>query len=70
MRLAVYGALLTLALVAVLHGQLAAALAIGGAKAALVGIEYMELRRAARAHAIGFVLGVLAVTAVLVALVA
>lgn len=70
MRLAVYVVLITLAVVAVVHGQLALALAIGGAKAALVGLEYMELRQAARPHAIGFVLGMFAVTGVLVAMTA
>lgn len=70
MRFAINVVLISLAVVAVVHGQLALALVIGGAKAALVGLEYMELRQAARPHAIGFVLGMIAVTGVLVALTA
>jgi len=67
-RAFVYVILLALAVGSVVHGQIALALAIGGAKAALVGLEDMELRGAARAHAGGFVAGMLVLTGVLVAL--
>ncbi|MCZ7678114.1 MAG: hypothetical protein M5U28_04800 [Sandaracinaceae bacterium] len=68
MRIAVYVLLIALAVAAVAAGHLALALAVGGAKAALVGIEYMELRRAARLHALAFVLGMAALTGALVLL--
>jgi len=54
MRAVVYLALLALALGAVLTGELRVALALAGTKALLVGAEYMELRSAARLHALGF----------------
>ncbi|HEY8431440.1 MAG TPA: hypothetical protein VIL20_23830 [Sandaracinaceae bacterium] len=68
MRAFVYVILLALAVGSAVHGRIALALALGGAKAVLVGIEYMELRGAARAHAAGFVAGVLVLTGILVAL--
>lgn len=59
-RLAIYLALVGLTLGAALSGRFAIALAIAGAKALLVGLEYMELRHAHRAHAVAFVLWALA----------
>lgn len=56
-RIAVYVVLVVLAIGAVVSGELAVALALGGAKALLVGAEYMELRQAHRAHALGVALG-------------
>ncbi len=58
MRLAVYLVLVCMAIGAAVAGELWIALALGGAKALLVGVEYMELRHAARAHALGFALGI------------
>lgn len=60
MRLAAYLVLVTLAASAALSGDLFVAIALGGAKALVVGAEYMELRRAARLHAIAFALAVAA----------
>lgn len=68
MRVAVYIVLISLAVAAMASGHLAVALTLGGAKAALVGVEYMELRRAARLHALAFVLGMAALTSALVVL--
>ncbi|MDQ3033184.1 MAG: hypothetical protein M3Y87_12265 [Myxococcota bacterium] len=68
MRALVYLALLGLALSAALSGQLALALALGGAKALLVGAEFMELRRADRRHALGFALMIVALVLVLITL--
>lgn len=68
MRALVYGALLLLALVSISVGQLHLALALAGTKALLVGAEYMELRSAARPHALGFALVVVALVGVLTAL--
>ena len=65
MRFLVYLALLGLALGAVALGDLHAALALAGAKTLLVGAEYMELRGAARPHALGFGLAVAALVLVL-----
>ena len=70
MRLVVYIALLSFAALAVGTANLAFALCLAGAKAALVGLEYMELRHAARAHALGYLGVVAALVLVLVALTA
>jgi hypothetical protein len=56
-RLAAYVVLVALAIAAVFAGELWIALVLGGAKALLVAFEYMELRHAARAHAVVFALG-------------
>ncbi|MGM0575503.1 MAG: hypothetical protein ACQEXJ_07210 [Myxococcota bacterium] len=68
MRAAAYLVMVALLLAAVASGQLVLALAIGGAKALVVGLEFMELRHAARAHAVGFVAWTVAVTGLLVLL--
>ena len=70
MRLFVYLALLFLAALAVGTANLAIALGLAGVKATLVGLEYMELRHAARAHALGYVGFIAALVLVLVALTA
>ncbi len=54
-RLAVYVVLVALALASVVSGKIALALAIAGLKTLLVGLEYMELRHAHRAHLAAFV---------------
>ena len=54
MRLAAYITMVVLVLAAVASGQLALALTAGGLKTMLVGVEFMELRHAARpASAVG-----------------
>jgi hypothetical protein len=58
MRFVVYIALVGLALLASISGQLALALGLGGIKACLVGSEYMELRWAHPAHRFGFAAGI------------
>lgn len=56
MRLLTWLALLALSIVSVLVGRLSMALALGALKALLVGLEFMELRHAARVHAAAYVL--------------
>lgn len=68
MRRIAFAVMVVLAVVSILEGQLALALLFGGLKALIVGLEYMELRRAARPHAVGFTLGVVALTIGLVAI--
>jgi len=63
MRFAVYLVLVVVAAIAAFSGNLLLALALGGAKALLVGVEYMELRTAARAHALVFALTIVAFVA-------
>lgn len=58
MRLGAYFGLVNLAVIAAMSGDLRIALALGGAKAAIVGSEFMELRHANRAHAIGYMVAV------------
>lgn len=67
MRAAAYVIMLGLLLGSLATGQLGLALAAAGVKASIVGLEFMELRHAARAHATGFVLFVGAVTGILLA---
>jgi hypothetical protein len=67
-RFAAYAILLVLVAAAVTVGHIGVALAIAGLKAVIVGLEFMELRQAARQHMLGFVAWSLAVTALLVAL--
>jgi hypothetical protein len=67
-RLAAYITMVVLVLAAVASGQLALALTAGGLKTMLVGVEFMELRHAARAHLVAFVVGAAALTGLLVAL--
>lgn len=66
MRVAVYLVMMLVAVIAVIEGELALALALAGVKALLVGVGYMELRHAARSHMLGFAAGVTALTGVLV----
>ena len=54
-RLAVYLVLVALAVASVASGQNAVALTVAGVKTLLVGLEYMELRHAHRAHLAAFV---------------
>ena len=65
MRVAIYLALVAAALAAFTWGALVPALALGGVKAALVGVGYMELHHAHPAHRVGFVLGVALLVGVL-----
>ena len=62
MRRIAFAVMVVLAIVSILEGQLALALLFGGLKALIVGLEYMELRRAARPHAVGFALAMIALT--------
>jgi len=62
MRRIAFAVMVVLAIVSILEGQLALALLFGGLKALIVGLEYMELRHAARPHAVGFALAVIALT--------
>jgi len=70
MRFAAYVLMIGLLGIALYTGDIALALAAGGAKALLVGVEFMELRHAARAHLVGFALFTIALTGGLVALTA
>lgn len=65
MRLAVYLVLVGLAVASVASGWVVVALALAGVKAVLVGLEYMELRHAHPAHAVGFVAGLVLLVGVL-----
>lgn len=65
MQLVVWLALVSLSVLSVLSGHLHLALVIGGIKALLVGLEFMELRHAARVHAAGYALFLAVVLAVL-----
>lgn len=68
MRVAAYVVMVGLVVSAVAVGEVGIALVVAGAKTTLVGLEYMELRHAARAHAIGFVFGAVALTGLLAAI--
>lgn len=70
MRVAAFVIMLVLAVISVMEGNLALALAFGGVKAVIVGLAYMELSRSARAHLVGFSVFILAVTGALVLVVA
>lgn len=65
MQLAVWLALGSLSVLSVLQGRVQVALMLAGLKALLVGLEFMELRHAARVHAAGYVLFVAFVVVVL-----
>ncbi len=65
MRVAAFLVMCALAVVSVIEGQLALALALSGAKAILIGVGYMELSQAARTHMAGFIAGVVVLTSVL-----
>lgn len=66
MRVAVYLVMMLVAVIAVIEGEIALALALAGVKALLVGVGYMELGHAARPHMLGFVAGMAALTGALV----
>ncbi len=55
MVLATYLILLLLAVASAVQGQLRVALVFAAVKAVLVGLEFMELRHAAREHLVAFV---------------
>ena len=55
MRLVTWALLVGLSLASVASGRLQVALVLAGLKALAVGLEFMELRVAARVHALGFV---------------
>jgi hypothetical protein len=62
-----WATLIGTATAAVYLGRADVAVALGGAKAALVGLTFLELRHAAWAHAVAWLLLVGATTAALVA---
>lgn len=55
MRLLVWALLVSASIVSVVHGRLGAALALATFKAITLGLEFMELRHAARLHAVAWV---------------
>lgn len=63
---ATWATLIGAAVAAVFVGRADVAVALGGAKAALVGLTFLELRHAARAHALVWLLLVGAATTALV----
>jgi hypothetical protein len=65
-RVLVYGALVGLAVAAIVSCEITTALLLAALKALLVGLEYMELRHAHRAHAAAFVAWVVGLTLALV----
>lgn len=65
MRVVTWLVLVTLSVLSVLAGRLSLALVFAAAKAVLLGLEFMELRHAARLHAAAYVLFVAVVVAVL-----
>ncbi len=65
MRVVIWFALIALSVTSVLTGHLVIALCIAAAKAVLVGLEFMELRHAARLRAAAWVLFVAVILAVL-----
>lgn len=60
--------LVALSVTSVVSGHLWAALVLGGLKAVLVGLDFMELRHAARVHAVAFVLFLAVLLAILLSL--
>ncbi|MDP3500458.1 MAG: hypothetical protein Q8S33_09000 [Myxococcales bacterium] len=54
MRLVTWVVLVGLSMASVGSGRLQVALVLAGLKALAVGLEFMELREAARLHALGF----------------
>ncbi|MBK7073414.1 MAG: hypothetical protein IPH44_14040 [Myxococcales bacterium] len=65
MRAFAFVALLSLAGLSLAVGAFHLAVALAAVKAVVVGLVYMDLRHAHRAHAVGFVLGVALLIAVL-----
>lgn len=69
MRLATWFVLVTLAVLGLAMGHPRIGFALAGVKALALGLEFMELKHAARIHAAVFVLGVAAMVGVLVGIV-
>lgn len=67
MRLLTWAVLVTASIISVLHGRLGVALVLGAFKAITLGLEFMELRLAARVHALAWVGFCLALAACLAA---
>jgi hypothetical protein len=68
MRLVTWGALVAASVASMLVGRVGVALGLAAFKAALLGLSFMELRGAARPHAVawlGFVAGVAGLLAAL-----
>lgn len=55
MRLLTWAVLVTASIISVMHGRLGVALALGTFKAIALGLEFMELKLAARVHALAYV---------------
>ena len=70
MRIAAFLLMCALAVVSVIEARLGIGLALGGAKAVLIGVGYMELNQAARAHMAIFIAAVVVITTVLLLLLA
>lgn len=70
MRVVTWLVLVGLAIVGVWLGRPGLALALAGTKAVLVGLEFMELRRAHRLCAVGFCLAMAGLTGLLALLLA
>ena len=68
MRAVTYLIMVVLVSAALFTGQIVLGLIAGGIKALLVGLEFMELRHAARPHAVVYTLWVLAITGLLLIL--
>lgn len=66
-RVLAFVALVGLAVLSLAMGAPRLALALAALKATVVGLVYMDLRHAHRAHAVGFVLFVALVAAILAA---
>jgi hypothetical protein len=69
MRLLTWAVLVALAVTGLVVGRPELGFALAGAKALAVGLEFMELKHAARLHAGVFVFGVVAMVGLLVGLV-
>ena len=54
MRVLTWAVLVTASIISVMHGRLGVALAVGTFKAITLGLEFMELRAAARVHAVAW----------------
>lgn len=65
MRIATWFVLVALAVVGLVMGEPRVGFGLAGVKALALGLEFMELKEAARLHAVVFALGVVALTAVL-----
>lgn len=67
MRLLTWAVLVTASIISVMYGRLGVALALGTFKAITLGLEFMELKLAAREHAAGYVIFCLALAVALAA---